>query len=282
MALESIIGLRNPLRRGYHALRARIAQVSAGFPAKDMIVIGVTGTKGKTTTVNLVTQGLLDAGHSVAMFSTLRTYLDGKWETNNTKMTSADPFQLAAFLVKARSLGVKYLVLEVSSHALFYNRVWGIDFDVAVVSNISQDHLDLHGTMEHYVRTKLRLFSGLAYARRKPGVRKVSVVNLDMSEASRFTEEVADAIMTYGVRADNAQIKAKDLACNASGSDFTLRMPSIALPIHTRLRGEYNVENILAAVTVLVSQSVDTDTIKKTVEHFAPLDGRMEAIPNNR
>lgn len=170
------------------------------------------------------------------MFSTLRTYLDGKWETNNSKMTSADPFQLAAFLTKARDLGVKYLVLEVSSHAIYYDRIWGIDFDVAVVTNISQDHLDLHGTMEHYVRTKLRLFSGLAYAKRKAGVRKISVVNLDMSEAARFTEEVADAIMTYGVRADNAQIKAKELSCRASGSDFTLRMPSLSLPIHTQLR----------------------------------------------
>lgn len=153
---------------------------------------------------------------------------------------------------------------------------------MAVVTNISQDHLDLHGTMEHYIRTKLRLFSGLAYAKRKPGIRKISVVNLDMSEAARFTEEVADAIMTYGVRADNAQIKAKDLECRASGSDFVLRMPSLSLPIHTQLRGEYNIENILAAVTVLVSQSIEPEVIKQTVESFLPLDGRMESVPNNR
>ena len=101
------------------------------------------------------------------MFSTLRTYLGGAWETNNTKMTSADPFTLVRFLKQAQDLEVKYLVLEVSSHALYYQRIWGIDFDVAAVTNISQDHLDLHGTMEHYIRMKLRLFKSLVYAHRK-------------------------------------------------------------------------------------------------------------------
>ena len=101
------------------------------------------------------------------MFSTLRTYLGGVWETNNTKMASADPCALVRFLKQAQDHGVKYVVLVVSSFAIYYQLIWGIDFDVAAVTNISQDHLDLHGTMEHYIRTKLRLFKSLVYARRK-------------------------------------------------------------------------------------------------------------------
>lgn len=276
------IGLRNPIRKFYHFTRAVVAQYAAGFPSRDMIVIGVTGTKWKTTTTNLITQWLIDAGESVAMFSTLRTYLGGVWETNNTKMTSADPFTLVRFLKQAQDLGVKYLVLEVSSHAIYYQRIWGIDFDVAAVTNISQDHLDLHGTMEHYIRTKLRLFKSLVYARRKTWVRKVSVVNLDMQEADRFTGEVSDAVMTYGIRADNAQIRAKNITYRERGVDFTIRMPSVSLPISSKLRWEYNIENMLCAVTVLVSQGISTESIKKTLENFEPLDGRMEEVENDR
>ena len=113
-------------------------------------------------------------------------------------------------------------------------------------------------------------------------MRKVSVVNLDMQEADRFTGEVSDAVMTYGIRADNAQIRAKDVVYREKGVDFTIRMPSVTLPISSRLRGEYNVENMLCAVTVLVSQSISTESIKKTLESFEPLDGRMEEVENNR
>lgn len=101
------------------------------------------------------------------MFSTVNLSIDGESWKNPYKMTSPDPFMLGKFLSDARRAGCDYAVIEVSSHALFYNRVYGIDFDVAVFTNLSQDHLDLHGTMEAYAETKLRLFSGLSYARRK-------------------------------------------------------------------------------------------------------------------
>ncbi len=165
--LKNTIGLDSSIRVFYHYLRGVAANFYYRNPAKDMIVIGVTGTKGKSTTSNIIAHGLEAAGKKVCMFSTVNLAMNGVWTKNIHKMTSPDPFVLNKFLSEARTAGAEYAVIEVSSHALYYYRIYGIDFDVAVFTNLSQDHLDLHGTMEKYAETKLRLFTGLSYARRK-------------------------------------------------------------------------------------------------------------------
>ncbi len=112
-------------------------------------------------------------------------------------MTSPDPFVLQKFLAEGLQSGAEYAVIEVSSHALFYSRVYGIDFDVAVFTNLSQDHLDLHGTMEEYAKTKLKLFTGLAYGFRKKGIKKVSVVNIDDAYSEEFLKATVDTLYTF-------------------------------------------------------------------------------------
>ncbi len=138
-----------------------------------MVVIGVTGTKGKTTITNLVASGLQGTGKKVVMLSTASIMMDGVVTMNTKKMTSLDPFDMWKILNRAKKEGCNYVVIETSSHALFYNRVYGLRYDVAVLSNISQDHLDLHHTMENYVDTKLSLFRNLYKYGIRRDIRKV-------------------------------------------------------------------------------------------------------------
>lgn len=279
--LRKAVALDSPLRVAYHYARASLARTLYGGPGKNMIVIGITGTKGKSTTTNLVARGLEEAGKRVFAFSTINYAIAGEWQENNMKMTSPDPFTLNRLLREAEKAGCEYAVIEVSSHALFYGRVSGIDFDVAVMTNISQDHLDLHKTMDHYVDTKLRLFRGLVEFRRKRGIKKVSVVNLDSPYSERFLEPTADIVYTYG-NAANAQIRATDVEAGKSGTSFTVKMPSNKFDVRTKLRGTFNVANILAATAVLISQKVAPEAISATMSKFEVVPGRLEEVPNDR
>ena len=165
--IRSLIALDSPIRIFYHYLRGVTAHTWYGDPARDMIVIGVTGTKGKTTVSNLIARGLELDGKKVFMFSTANYSINGEWFQNNMKMTSPSPFTLQRLLKQAQEAGCTHAVIETSSHSIFYNRNYGIDYDIAVLTNIAQDHLDLHHTMENYVATKLRLFTNLVTYRRK-------------------------------------------------------------------------------------------------------------------
>lgn len=279
--LRKAVSLDSPFRVMYHQFRALAARAAYGGPGKRMIFIGVTGTKGKTTVCNLIAKGLEDAGKRVFMFSTAAYSVAGERFENNLKMTSPDPFTLNRLLKEAEKAGCEYAVIEVSSHALFYRRVHGLDFDVAVMTNISQDHLDLHKTMENYVETKFRLFSSLVEGRRKKGVKKISVVNLDSPYADRFLEAVADVVYTYG-KAPSAQIRATDVEPASRATAFKIRMPSNVFPMRMKLRGDFNVSNVLAATAVLISQKVPQDSITATVRSFDTVPGRLEEVPNDR
>jgi UDP-N-acetylmuramoyl-L-alanyl-D-glutamate--2,6-diaminopimelate ligase len=167
-SLKKLIPLDSPFRITYHYFCGFLAFLLSGNPAKDMIVIGITGTKGKTTTCNLVARGLIASGKKVAMFTTVNMIIGDTEYENQLKMTTPSPFAVWDFISKARNAQCEYLVMETSSHALFYHRVHGLRYDVAVMTNISQDHLDLHRTMDNYVDTKLLLFKNLY----KYGIRK--------------------------------------------------------------------------------------------------------------
>jgi UDP-N-acetylmuramoyl-L-alanyl-D-glutamate--2,6-diaminopimelate ligase len=242
-----------------------------------MIVIWVTGTKGKSTTTNLIARWLEAAGKKVCMFSTVNLCLDGNWWANPYKMTSPDPFVLQKFLAEGLQSGAEYAVIEVSSHALFYSRVYGIDFDVAVFTNLSQDHLDLHGTMEEYAKTKLKLFTGLAYGFRKKGIKKVSVVNIDDAYSEEFLKATVDTLYTFWNSA-NAQVRALDIQSQDDGMSFTVKMPSHTFPVKTHLFGAFNVSNILAAIAVLISQKIDTQAITHAVSELQGIAWRLQEI----
>ncbi len=187
-------------------------------------------------------------------------------EENTLKMTTPSPFAVWDFIKRAKDAHCEYLVMETSSHALYYNRVYGLHYDVAVMTNISQDHLDLHKTMENYVETKLLLFKRLFTNGYRKGVKKVGVVNMDDEYASRFLskEIVTDAMFTYGF-AMNASIRAENIQNTDAGVSFDVRMSSSNFHINSKLQGQFNIMNILAATAVLISQRVSLDSIIATM-----------------
>ena len=280
---RKLIPLSSPIRLTYHYIRWVMAYLLSGNPARDMIVIGITGTKWKTTTSNLVARGLIASGKKVAMFSTVNSIIGDIEEENTTKMTTPSPFAVWNFIARARKAGCEYLVMETSSHALYYYRVHWLRYDVAVMTNISQDHLDLHGTMDNYIDTKLQLFKNLyKYGIRKE-VRKVWIINIDNEYASRFLSKdiVVDAMHTFGF-SKNASLRADNLINTSGWISFDIRMPSNTFHIDSKLQWEFNAMNILAATAVLISQKVSIDTIIATMKIVWGIPWRLEEVPNTR
>lgn len=280
MNIKSLLALDSPLRVFYHYVRWFLAFYLYGNPARDMIVIWITWSKGKTTTTNLVAKWLSDAGKKVFMFSTVNYMINGELRENNLKMTSPSPFVLQKLLREAKNAWCEYAVIETSSHSIFYNRNYWIDFDVVALTNISQDHLDLHWNMENYYKTKLKLFENLVKYKRKPQVKKTSVVNIDSPYSSDFLKIIDDVKYTYGL--DNtAQVKALNINYNKDYTSFDIKMPSNLIPIKTKLKWEFNVYNILAAFCILISLKIPIDSIKETISTTNWIPWRLEEVSNN-
>lgn len=171
------------------------------------------------------------------MFSTVNMMINGEITENNLKMTSPGPFVFWGFLKKAKEAGCDYAVIETSSHALFYHRVYGLRYDVAVLTNISQDHLDLHHTMDNYVETKLLLFKNLYKYGIRKDIRKVGVVNIDNEYAPRFLSKdiVVDNMYTVGF-GPNAQVRAENIVQKDNSMEFDVKIPSKHFHLTTNLR----------------------------------------------
>jgi len=148
-----------PLLNPYHLLESLVANMRYGFPSRKMQVIMVTGTNGKTTTSAMMASILKAAGHTVGLCSTAYFEVAGERIANDLNFTVTNPFKLQALLAEMRKAKVDHLVLEVTSHAIIQHRIWGIPCDVAIMTNLTQDHLDYHGTMEAYAKAKGRLFA---------------------------------------------------------------------------------------------------------------------------
>jgi len=280
MILKHFIGLDNPLRIMYHLQRAILANIVYWFPSKWMVIIWVTGTNGKTTTTNIIARGLKASGKKVFMFSTVNYFIWEKEYRNDTKMTSPDPFILQSLLAKAKKEGCEVAVIETSSHALFYHRVWWINYDIAVLTNITQDHLDLHGTMEQYVKTKLKLFVGLIGWKRKPWIKKTAVINLESEYKDNFLLETYDVLTTYGVDYDST-LRPVDIMTDINGMTFDVKIPSDTLHIKTKLMGRHNIYNILASIGVFLSLWVKPRIIEDTIQAVALVPWRLEDVPND-
>jgi len=281
--LKKLIPLDSPIRTTYHYTLWVIAYWLSGNPVSDMIVIGVTGTKGKTTTTNIIAEWLQKAGKKVAMFSTVNMMIDGKMMDNNLKMTSPGPFVMWKFLNEAKKAGCTHAIIETSSHALYYHRVHGLRYDAAVLTNISQDHLDLHHTMDNYVETKMMLFKNLyKYGIRKE-VRKVGVVNIDSEYASRFLSKdiVVDNMFSVGF-SPSAMVRAENVTHTMNSTEFDVKIPSNHFHLVTKLQWDFNISNILCAVAILISQKVEIPVIQELIAGFDCVPGRLEEVPNMR
>lgn len=242
-----------------HALR--------GDPSKALKVIGVTGTNGKSSTIYLIQAILREAGHRCAKFGTLGYDVGG--ETLPAALTTPFPEQLAEAFAKARENAMSHVAMEVSSHALEQDRAAGIDFDVAAFTNLTQDHLDYHETMEAYRAAKLKLIESLE------GEGKLTVINLDDPSAHHFVAAARVPRVTFGREGDCRAVK---LRAGLRETAFDLRTPWGDAPVEMKLLGRHNVANALCAAAVCGGLGVPADTIAAGINALAAVPGRFEPV----
>jgi UDP-N-acetylmuramoyl-L-alanyl-D-glutamate--2,6-diaminopimelate ligase len=259
-------GMKNIL---WHFPLAVFAAVYFRFPARKLKVIGITGTNGKTTTTQFVTKILQEAGKKVAMASTINFVIDGKETVNASKFTTLSAWKLQKFLHDAVRSGAEYAVIETSSHAIDQYRTWGIPYEIAVMTNVTREHLDYHHTMNEYRAVKRRLFE----------LAKMAVVNLDMEDPEEYlSARPYEKKISYSTRDPQATLLAERIDLQLHGSEFFVDETRFTLA----LPGLFNVENALAAIGVGMLLGVDMKVMSSALSKVTIVPGRMESIENNR
>src|SRR3990167_3661386 len=230
----------------YHLPKAALANIIYRSSAPGGLkIIGVSGTDGKTTTVNMIYQILKTAGKKVSMISTVCAVIGGKIYDTGFHVTSPDPFKVQKFIKLAKENGDEYLVLEVTSHALDQYRFWGIKFDIGVITNITHEHLDYHKTFDNYLKTKLKLIRNVRFA----------VVNQNIKDVSSEGK-----IITFGL----------------DKGDFNQEQIKLKL----KVPGDYNIENALTSLAVAFALGIDKKIAQDALESFTGIKGRMEEVQN--
>lgn len=257
-----------------HWGEAVIEQTLAGFPARGLNVIGVTGTDGKTSTCTLITQMLRHNGYKVAMMTTISVdYGDNKGEQPNpSRMTTLGSAAMVKQLKRIRASGADWLVLETTSQALAQHRVWGIPFSIAVMTNLSHEHLDYHGTFQKYRAAKVKLFE---LANRNQHGLQVGLVNADDSNSSYFAAAVKNPV-TYGVK--SGDLKAVNVKLTPSGSQYEVVIDGHNYRIDCHLPGSFNVYNSLAAVGVGRAAGLSVSQIEQGIASLQSVEGRMTKV----
>ncbi len=261
------------------AALADLAAAFYGYPARKLRVVGVTGTDGKTTTTFLISKVLEAAGHQTGLFGTVAFKVGDRIWDNPTRATTPEANEVQELLAQMVAEGCDYAVLESSSHGLAQHRLDHCEYDVAVLTNVTHEHLDFHGSVEQYRRDKARLFDYLHTAVDK-GSPKVGVVNLDDPNAAMYIERVPahGRTLTYAVTSDKADVRAVNVVASADGLQFTALTPVGRVDLNLMLTGSFNVYNALAALTVGISQGISLDRIKAALEAVPGVAGRMERI----
>ena len=248
-----------------------------GFPARALRVIGVTGTDGKTTTTRLIASLLRAAGHRVGAVDSVAAVIGDAAKPTGFHTTTPDAPEMQAYLAEMVEAGVEYAVLESTSHGLAQQRVAACEYDVAVITNITHEHLDYHGTYEAYRAAKGMLFQALSTSARKPDMLKVAVLNADDASYAFMRQFPADRQITYAVNAQ-AEVVAEEVTASPAGLHIAVRWPQGQLHLTSPLVGRYNAYNILAAVSVGLSQGVSPAAIQEGVAIMSGVEGRMERI----
>ena len=255
--------------------RHQIADLAAAFykyPSRNINLIGVTGTNGKTTVTHLIQRIVEDANHKCALIGTLGYKLSGKDTYHDAKHTTPQAPELQKTLEMFCEQKIGYTAMEVSSHALEQNRVGGCDFNGAVFTNLTQDHLDYHITMNNYFEAKALLFRSL----KKGGF---AVINNDDEYAERLKSVVPEGvkIYTYGIK-KNADITASCIDFSIHGATFDCNIKGKTRKVHLQMNGMFSVYNALAALTAGLAMGFDADICVKALEETKSVDGRFEIV----
>jgi UDP-N-acetylmuramoyl-L-alanyl-D-glutamate--2,6-diaminopimelate ligase len=266
-----------PVPDGREAL-ARLSAIWHGFPTRQLVMIGVTGTDGKTTTANLIYHILQTAGRQVGMISTVNAVIGADSLETGLHTTTPDAPDVQHLLAQMVSAGVEICVLEVTSHGLAQHRVTACDFDVAVVTNITHEHLDIHGSLAAYRGAKASLFNRLLVdGYRKPGVGKIAILNQGDSSFEYLRSSLADLKLTYNIDGPG-DVLANNLVQTADQTRFDVTSPYGRFCLETNLLGIFNVSNVLAATATALALGVEPTAIQEGVAVVRSIPGRMERV----
>jgi len=255
--------------------RIALAEISAAFydhPARSLKMIGITGTNGKTTISYLVEAILKKAGYKVGVIGTVEARIDGK--SIPTKLTTPESPELQEFLSEMLKQGVTHVAMEVSSHSLELYRTQGCEFDVAIYTNLTHDHLDFHGNMQDYFKAKLKLFEKLGKGHKKE---VTGIINVDDPYGKRIMTYIDGNILTYGA-VNNANMRALNVQMDIEKMRFDIETFDGKFKVTTNLIGAYNAYNIMAAMLCGKVFGIPFDMMKNAVEELKNIPGRFERV----
>ena len=261
------------------ATRPALGQLAAellGRPARDLLVAGVTGTDGKTTTTHLAAHLLRVAGVPAGAMSTIAIEAGARSGHNESGQTTVEAPEVQAWLAATRSAGSRAAVLEVTSHALVQERVSACDFDVAAFTNVGRDHLDYHASWDDYLAAKARLLDLCAEARDK-GVVKTAVLNADDASYERLASRPIANRLAYSL-ARRVDIFATDINGDGRGSRFRIHHRGRSAPVSLALPGAFNVANALAAAGIVLAFGVELEAVAAGIANFGGVPGRLERV----
>jgi UDP-N-acetylmuramoyl-L-alanyl-D-glutamate--2,6-diaminopimelate ligase len=283
--LRTYIPETSVLRKAYSWSKAVLANLIYQNPSKHLVIIGITGTDGKTTTSHFTAELLQLLGVKVAMASTEEIWIGSNKQNNTTKRTTLSPFFIQKFLQKAHKESCKAVILEISSHALSQGRVLGIDFNIAAITNISQEHGNYHGDLKDYAKIKAKLFQYVAQTKKE---KSLLIANKNMQFFDLFSQIKPDITQTFSLSSEKRSITKNDtdfiatiLEVHNSKSIFSLysqgkKTEAICLNIP----GSYNIENALIAIQIALFFNISLDTIIKKIPELNSIAGRLQKIPN--
>ncbi len=271
IVVQRDMGLRTQLMT--KDTRAAWAQICAnwfGHPASQLRMVGVTGTNGKTTVTTLIKSMLEHAGHKVGLVGTIHNMVGSR--VLPAQHTTPDSYDLQSMLALMVAEGCDYCVMEVSSHALDQQRVAGCEYELGLFTNLTQDHLDYHGTMENYMLAKKRLFS----------LCRAGIVNLDDAWAAPLTEGVPCELLSYSVRSDEGDYVARNVRYRTDGVDFELVGVGQIGRVHMQIPGQFSVYNGLAAATACLALGMPFSQVVEALSSASGVKGRAEVVPTGR
>lgn len=256
------------LEKSYRKSRAKIISARFGNPARDLRIIAVTGTNGKTTTVNFLNEILKEAGYRTAMFSTANIEIAGEQTVNDTNSTTATVARLQKFFRDAKKADVEFALIEATSHALDQYKFEGVPIEMAIMTNLTQDHLDYHKTMENYAAAKAKLFE------MNPNL---VVLNADDEWFDYFNNFATESQkITYG-EGESADVKIEKFKLYKKGSEAKLRIDNnVELEIATNLPGEFNIYNMTAAAAGAYLLGISLKDIQEGIANLEGVSGRFE------
>lgn len=262
--------------------REALAHLAAAYyehPGRQMTVIGVTGTDGKTTTSNLIFQILKTAGLKAGLVSTVNAVIGDETIDTGFHVTTPEATMVQALLARMVEAGLTHVVLETTSHGLAQHRVTACEYDIAVVTNITHEHLDYHGSYEGYRNAKARLFTSLKDTHQKSeGNPRFAVLNADDGAYTFLDGIVKGNKCSYSIQG-NGTVNASSIRYSPQGSDFVIEVNKAIISVHCNLPGDFNVSNCLAAFTATVEGlGIDADVAAKGIAELPGVPGRMETI----